>query len=335
MNILSHQIPVCMIGIAGYGEKLSKLIANNPDLKLYSCYHPNITKAAAYSETYGCNAFSTIKKSTEGVQAIVIATPDYTHYEYIDIAIDAKLHIFVEKPMVQTLQEARVLEKKLQNYESVFMVGHNMRHEKVFRYIKKEIESGELGRLVSFQIFLSHGGAFNWDSKYWRSSEDLCAEGPLRVNGVHGSDILEYLFGPIESVTAKMSSEYTKHGAPDSGAAMVKIGAAVGTIYTNWVTPSMNRFLFQFTNATIDIDEFSKITMRKGRDIDCQKTPDLFMEFSRHDSKSEQLAEFVESVRDERKPETGLKEGIRALMFVEACNMSNEKGREVFLEELV
>tara|TARA_R110002110_G_scaffold269913_1_gene485616 strand:- start:10484 stop:11458 length:975 start_codon:yes stop_codon:yes gene_type:complete len=324
-----------MIGIGGYGTKLSKLVDNNIDLKLSSCFHPDRAKASAFSKSYACSSFNTIEESLERVEAIIIATPDFSHYKYINAAIERGLNIFVEKPMVQSLLEAKSLEKKLQNYKPVFMVGHNMRREKIFRYIKTEVENGDLGDLVSFQIFLSHGGALNWDQEYWRSSKSLCPEGPLRVNGVHASDILEYLFGPIESVTAKMSWQYTDHSAPDSGVAMIKIGPAVGSVYTSWVVPSMNKFMFQFTNAVIESDGFKKAIIRKGRDIKCHPTPDKRIEFEYHDSRKEQLSEFVAAIKNKKKPETGLKEGIRALMFVEACNRSENEGREILLEELI
>jgi len=330
------KIPVSLIGVGGYGAKLTDIIKRTQYLEIVSCYHPDRDRSCEVASKIGCKPALSEKEAVcnNDVEAVIIASPDYSHLRYILLAIENNCHIFVEKPMVSTWEEALIVKKKLASHNGVFFVGHNMRREAGFRLIKKEYDAGLLGQLVTFHINLSHGGAFNWSKNYWRANPALCREGPLRVNGVHASDVLEFIFGPIDSVHAKLASNYSHHSTPDSGFAMLQIGKAIGSVSTNWNVPSINSFQFQFTNAIIDYD-LKKYIIRYGRDKDCLPTPSNEVSLPEVDSRREQIEEFAAAILGESMVETGFLQGERAVMFFESCYRSNERNQSVRLEELL
>ena len=62
----------------------------------------------------------------------------------------------------------------------------------------------------------------------------------MRVNGVHASDVIEYLFGPIGAVYSRLGN-FSGQSAPDSGVTLVDVDGSSGAIHTHWVVPSLNR----------------------------------------------------------------------------------------------
>ena len=84
------------------------------------------------------------------VDAVVIATPAVTHFEYIKQALLANKHILVEKPMVLSLTAARTI-KNLMN-DKVFMVGHQYCYNDVVQeFINKPLKEISLEHSVPFK----------------------------------------------------------------------------------------------------------------------------------------------------------------------------------------
>jgi predicted dehydrogenase len=332
---MMKQVRLLFVGIGGYGSTLANSIQKIPFFKIASCYHHEKAKNEKAARLLNCRAALNEEEAffDEKIDGVIIATPDPSHSHYIEMAINAGLHIFVEKPMVGSLNEALNLENRLCAYNKTFLVGHNMRRFPGFRYIKNEVDMGKLGQLVTFQISLSHGGMLDWDGQYWRTHADLCREGPLRTNGVHASDVLEYLFGEIDAVYSMIDDHFTEHLSPDSGIALVRINKACGTISTHWTVPSINHFRFQFTDAHIEYD-LNKMTIRYGRDNHCQPTSNEEIDLPSTDTRKEQLKEFYYAITQDRPIETGFKEGMRAVIFVEACYQSSEKMIPITLSEV-
>ncbi len=328
-------IHASLIGIGRYGTKLAELIKKVPLLTIVSCYHQNLRKAQEFAIKYGCRPAKDPKDAifAKDIDAVIIASPDHSHLYYLKLAIEGNRHIFVEKPMVSSWESALEIKNKISSYKKVFFVGHNMRREPGFRYIKREYNSGLLGELVTFQISLSHGGAYDWNKDYWRTNEIYCREGPLRVNGVHASDVLEYLFGKIDSVYAKMGNCFSSQQAPDSGIAFTQLDKIYGTICTHWIVPSLNQFQFQFTNALVNYDLIN-LEIRYGKDIDCMPTTPKEITLQKTNGRLEQIEEFVKAISLGTQIETSFHEGFRAVMFFEACYRSHIQNRQISLSEL-
>lgn len=327
------KIGVSLIGTGGYGSKLALAMEETGMYSIVTCYHPDPEKNRAAAERYSCFAAPAVKDAFmhEGVEAVVIATPDHTHFSYMKKAFVCSRHVFVEKPMVATKDEAISVRDELEKRSGlVCMVGHNMRREPAFRWIKTEFDEGRLGRLVTFEIVLSHGGAFNWGADYWRTKPELCREGPMRVNGVHASDVIEYLFGPIGSVYARLGN-FSGQSAPDSGVTIAEVGGAAGAIYTHWVVPSLNRFTFQFTEALVEFD-LRRLFVRRGRDINCVPTQTDEIPLPSFSARIDQMKEFADAVRCKGPCETGWNEGYRTVLFFDACYRSFVEGRSIPLK---
>lgn len=101
-----------------------------------------------------------IKKTTDylevlkdpSIEAVFIATPDDTHGEISLEAIRYEKHIILEKPLEITLDKVEQLEKALEGYKKVFMVGYILRYAPIFSKAKELVSSGVIG-----EVFLLNG----------------------------------------------------------------------------------------------------------------------------------------------------------------------------------
>lgn len=84
----------------------------------------------------------------EGIDLVIINTPNNTHYEYAKQALKAGKHILVEKPFTATNEQAKELFALAKSVGKKALVYQNRRYDSGFNAVKKVIESGKLGKLV-------------------------------------------------------------------------------------------------------------------------------------------------------------------------------------------
>lgn len=81
----------------------------------------------------------------QAVDAVIIATQTPLHYQFAKAALLAGKHVFVEKPLSQTVEEAEELVQIAESNDLRLMVGHLLLYHPAFRYVESLIENGEMG----------------------------------------------------------------------------------------------------------------------------------------------------------------------------------------------
>jgi len=123
------------IGVFGTGH-LGKFHLNNwkeiPGVKLVGFYDPDDAVAKEVSEKYGLKRFTDEDKLIDASDAIDIVTPTPYHFLICEKAIKRSKHVFVEKPMVHTMGEAKTLVKLVKESKVKFQVGHVERFNPAF-----------------------------------------------------------------------------------------------------------------------------------------------------------------------------------------------------------
>ena len=179
-----------------------------PSVELVGGFDTSPEQRASWERETGKPAYASLEELLERgrPEALSIATPPATHYELLLSALDAGLHVFCEKPFVETLEQAdRVLaaaeERGLQ-----IAVNHEFREKPIFKAIRDTIVSGEVGRLVFCQIWQL------MDLPPWEEHVAWRAAMPNRTlfeGGVHLVDLLLTYFDELpERVYASHSSGF-------------------------------------------------------------------------------------------------------------------------------
>ena len=81
------------------------------------------------------------------IEAVVIATPVATHFDFAMQCLEAGKHILVEKPICRKVQEVKEIGVLAKEKNLVAMAGHTFLYNLAVRYVKKLIDSGELGEI--------------------------------------------------------------------------------------------------------------------------------------------------------------------------------------------
>ncbi len=123
------------VGVFGVGH-LGKFHLNNwkeiSDVELVGFYDPSDENAAAVSAQYQIKRFTNINKLLDACDAVDIVAPTSHHYSLCKAAILKSKHVFVEKPLANTMDEALELLKLVKEANIKFQVGHVERFNPAF-----------------------------------------------------------------------------------------------------------------------------------------------------------------------------------------------------------
>lgn len=87
----------------------------------------------------------------DGIDLVVIATPNDLHAPLALAALDAGRHVVVDKPMAPTLEAARAVARRAAERDRVLAVFHNRRHDTDFNAVRDAIAAGLVGEVVQFE----------------------------------------------------------------------------------------------------------------------------------------------------------------------------------------
>ena len=123
------------IGVFGTGH-LGKFHLNNwkeiPGVEIVGFYDPDNSIAKEVAEKYKLKRFIDEDELIDACDAVDVVTPTQHHFSVCEKAIKKSKHVFVEKPMVSTMEEAKTLVKLVQESKIKFQVGHVERFNPAF-----------------------------------------------------------------------------------------------------------------------------------------------------------------------------------------------------------
>lgn len=147
------------IGIIGCG-RVAKRFPSEADvvngLKIVATYDINRIEAEGLALSIeGAKAYNSVSKLYQMVDAVYIATPHLTHYQYIKDSIKAGKHVLCETPMVLNGEEAKELFTLAEKKGVVLMEANKTAHSPAFNHLIVMIKSGVIGEVVDIEASLS------------------------------------------------------------------------------------------------------------------------------------------------------------------------------------
>ncbi len=186
------------------------------------------------------------------IDIIDICTPNIYHYETIKKAIAAGKHIYCEKPLCVTYEQAKEVALLANEKGITTQVVFNNRFLPAIMRAKELVDSGKLGRILSFRCEYLHSSATDPNKNAgWKQNKDICGAGTLFDLGSHAIDLIYYLCGEIVSVKGKSQIAYPSRKGMDGSVwrtnadeAFYMIcetkGGAVGTIEASKISVGAN-----------------------------------------------------------------------------------------------
>src|SRR5581483_10139243 len=140
-----------------WSDVLADAIVRSGKLQIVACYTRSEDKRRAFAAKYGCAAASSYEAilADRSIEAVVNTTPNNVHLETTRAAARAGKHVFLDKPIANTVSEGREIARACREAGVVLALGYQRRRESHFRWVKRRIEAGELGRLVNAEANIS------------------------------------------------------------------------------------------------------------------------------------------------------------------------------------
>ena len=145
----------------------------------------------------------------ESPDAVVIATPVFLHVPMAMECTRRNIPFFMEKPLCPNGSDANKLIQEVTQKNLITMVGYMMRYVDTFMKAKNIIDSGVLGKLITFHSNIYVAQLFK-TGKGWRYSKKESGGGVVIGQATHLIDLLHWFFGAMEMVSAHTKNFYSK-----------------------------------------------------------------------------------------------------------------------------
>lgn|SRR2546425_6547582 len=146
----TKKITVGLVGVGYWGSNYLRVLGSLAEVQLkYVCDIDKTRLVSGNSGTEGAHLTHDIETllEDENLQAVVIATPASTHYDIVRMMLKSGKNVLVEKPLTMDYVQAKELCRLSRKVNLALMVGHVYCFNPAMRYIKRLVESGQLGDL--------------------------------------------------------------------------------------------------------------------------------------------------------------------------------------------
>lgn len=183
----------------------------------------------------------------DDIQIINICTPNSRHAEQLLAAMSAGKHIYCDKPLVVSDEDAARVEAALHDYRGIGQMTFNYRFLPATLRAKQLIEEGFIGNAINFRAGYLHSGSV--DPARPMRWKQLKSEGGgvLQDLGSHVVDLMDYFIGPFDSMLAETRILYPKR--PNQSGEIVPVEAEDQVL-----------MLAKLANGALGVMEASKIT---------------------------------------------------------------------------
>ena len=148
------------------------------------------------------------------IDIVHICTPNHLHKDALLSAMRQQKHIYCDKPLVATRDEAEQVEAALKDYRGVAQMTFQNRFFPATMRAKQLVESGGLGQILAFRVCYLHGGNADPDAMLrWRHTA-AAGGGVIADLASHILDLVDWLIGPFQAVAAATRIAYPRARPP-------------------------------------------------------------------------------------------------------------------------
>jgi len=323
---------VACLGMGWWSDVLADAIKRSGKLNIVACFSRSAEKRHVFAQKYGCRAASSYEEILQDpkIEALINTTPNSVHRETTVAAAEAGKHVFLDKPIANTIRDARAITQACAKAKVVLALGYQRRRESHFRWIRANLE--KFGKLVNAEANISRDRLGKIDLSSWRYSAEGMPGGVMLQIGIHYTDVLEYLLGPVKAVNGRFVRLVLPGDNPDVASLVLEHeSGALSTLNASYASASeyylMNVYGKELT-AYYDLHQGLRVLARGTTSVEpvsCKK----------NDTIVEELEEFARAVRGDGEPEMDGERGTKSLAVLLAGIQSAREGRRVEVKEVL
>ncbi|WP_100404917.1 Gfo/Idh/MocA family protein [Bacillus solitudinis] len=332
------KIKVAVIGcgsIAKY-RHIPEYVAN-PNVELVAFCDFNKELADEYATKFEAKSYTSYEEllAYENIDAVSVCTQNADHAKVAIAAANAGAHVLCEKPMATSLDEAKAMIEAAAENNVFLMIGHNQRLMPPHVKAKEILQSGKLGKILTFKTTFGHGGPERWSIQgkdSWFFKKDKAIVGAMGDLGVHKTDLIRWLFDEEIVEVGAFVETLHKHGDVDDNATCIlrMENGAIGTMAASWTyyKGEDNTTAIYAENGVLEIKDSPDVqVVVKLRDgtVEQYKVGAIATNDEGGQGTSGVIDEFIQALVTNTPPSISGEEGMKSLHVVLAALESAEK----------
>jgi len=330
---MTQPLKVACLGMGWWSDVLADAIVRSGKLEIVACYTRSEEKRAKFAAKYSCRAAPSYESilADRSIEAIINTTPNNVHLETTRAAAEAGKHVFLDKPIANTVDDGRAITEACRKARVVLALGYQRRREGHFRWIRKQIDDGVFGKLVNAEANISRDRLGKIDLGSWRYTAEGMPGGVMLQIGIHYIDVLEYLVGPVKAVSGSLAQLVLPGDNPDVASLLIEHqNGALSTLNASYASASEYYVMNVYgkdASAYYDFHQGLRFLRRGAEKSEPVQVPKI-------DTFVDELEEFAAAVRGGPRPEMGGEGGTRSLAVIRAGIKSAREGRRVQVAEI-
>lgn len=317
---------IAIIGCGQIGRNHLDSYKRNSKVEIVACVDTDLGRAEAFAKAASARAYGSHREliQKETLQGVSICTVPSTHRDIAMDFLEAGVHVLCEKPLAMNVDQAQEMLKKAREKNRLLLTAFKLRFFEEVRRAKELLDKGTLGKILNFRLLF---GGYMDMAGTWFVKKEISGGGVIMDNGPHAADLIQYLLGDIESVSAK-ALDAKNVGVEDTAKLdfSLKNGIA-GTVdvsWAAWVTPSAYLEIYGDEGALM-LDGTGVLlkykTWNKWKKIPNKTSP--------ADGFALQIDHFVEAVQKNKTVAIDAEAGLKAQKVIEAAYRSVEQKRRI------
>ncbi|MCD6521011.1 MAG: Gfo/Idh/MocA family oxidoreductase [Anaerolineae bacterium] len=325
-------VRIGFIGAGGIARAHMRRLLEIPEARVVALADPDPTAIsrmiAAFPQAADLPIFANYREMLSSIEmdAVEIHTPHTLHFQQGMDVLNAGKHLLMEKPMVCSVAHAKQLIAAAKEKEKILMVSYQRHFQGPYLYIRKQVTSGNLGRIQFVSALLAQNWLRSQRGK-WRQIKALSGGGQLNDSGSHVVDILLWTTGlEAESVFAYIQN-YDTEVDIDSAISIRFSNGAQGTLSIIGDSPMWweefsiwgSKGALLYRNGTLLQRNFQESETREITQFPPNSSPDK---------------NFVDAILGRDIVRVPPECGLRVIELTEAAWKSAELARPVYIQEL-
>ena len=328
---MANDLGVLIVGAGRVSQSHARAIAQTPGTKLVAIADVAKERADAFAAQHGCLAFADYADALkrDDVHIVMIALPHHLHERSTIDAVSAGKHVFIEKPMADTVEECDRMLAAAERARVQLLVAHTQRFFASTIRAKQIVQSGEVGT----PVFATD----TWYKPYgvpgrpaWLLDRKL-GGGMWLMDGAHQIDRTCWVLdSDVEAVKAYIGNDFHRLAADDVELAMLQLrnGKYATIIHTGHAGRGVDKCEVEIpcTGGQVLFDSYSN---QLFVDKDGRYEP---VEVERIDPFAAELKNLVGAIRGQEPLAVTPAWGRHIVDVLNACEESSRSGREVRLQ---
>ena len=307
---------IVQIGTGGWGKNHTRVLSQLG--VLVAVCDTDSQKSKEYGEKYSVNHYTTLEDiiSFEEFDGAFVVTPTSTHTEIAKKLLEAKKHVFVEKPMTYKSEDGDTLTKLAEKNKVILTCGYIERFNPAVDVVKNIVKEKKFGDLVMLE--------FHRENRMPLHIKDV---GIIYDTSVHDIDTANWLFDDMPHVVFARAGKI-KHEHEDFASIMLGYkNDKVAIISSNWITPKrVRKFSAVCTDAIISSDFITQeIIVEKGEESET-------IQNEKQEPLSLEIQSFLGAIEGKNDQVVKAQQAVNVTKIAEAALLSSQKGIPIYLD---